>query len=209
MTRFIVRVDDVGQSPEQWRSDVRLSYFLQWWEAGGWGDGPVYLGVVPKAVGATEIELLHELEETTGAEVCLHGWDHHPHELTAEDIDRASEVFPEARCVIPPYNRYGAEAIERTGLLAPPTVLFGGLPGEDHDYGSAPAVLGAVLHLSADRRLYHHSYQLAGRLDDIEDPGHPLVITLHHRWDGGHLAGVGELRRALEGRLATVDEARP
>jgi hypothetical protein len=71
--------------------------------------------------------------------------------------------------------------------------------------GRAPA----VLHLSADRRLYHHSYRLTARIDEIEDPGYPVVITLHHRWDGAHLSGVGALRRALDGRLASVDEARP
>lgn len=215
MTKFIVRVDDVGQALEQSEPDVDLAYFKEWWAAGRWGEAgvPIYLGVVPARLSQTDLDYLYELETTTGAELCIHGWDHADRILWPRDVMLARSILPRARCVIPPYNKYDERTIEATGQLSyacRKAVLFGGFDGENHRFGEAPTMVGNTLHLSATRELYAHSYVLAEHVELVSDPGYPLVLTLHHRWDAGKwLDGVGKLREALDGRTVAVDKAAP
>lgn len=208
MTRFIARVDDVGQAVDQTQRDVGLEYFWSWWKAGGWGEYPIYLGVVPAAVGPVEIEMLLELERTTKAKVCLHGWDHHPHALRLDDLSLAQVPFQDARVVIPPYNQYDSltfQAMKELGL----NVLLGGFDGEHHELGPRPKLVNGILHLSAERELYAHSYRLIETVGKIDDPGYPRQLVLHLRWDEGRLDTVGNLRAALADRMVAVDEAWP
>jgi hypothetical protein len=212
MTRFILRVDDVGQIPEpQHIPDRGLNWFRRWWDAGEWGEEPVYLGVVPANIEYDEKEWLLRLEETTGAEIALHGWDHSAGYLTAKDIILAHKVFPAARAVIPPYNLYKAETLHATGTLSPGRgVLFGGIPSHGHHtFGPAPTVTQGVLHLAAHEALYLHSYRMIDAIEEMPDPGYPVVVTCHHRWDRDFLDGVKRLRNALKNRLVTVEEAWP
>lgn len=209
MTRFIVRVDDVGQALDQSKPDVGLEYFLSWWKAGGWGEHPIYLGVVPAALGPIELDVLRSVVRDSEARICLHGWDHAERVLTRVDIERAREVFGFANCVIPPYNRYDLPAYEGVIHPAEKPVLFGGFDGTDHSFGPAPRVVNGWLHLSADERLYARCYQLVEPVGKIEDPGYPLQVVLHLRWDAERLHAVGNLCAALADRMVAVDAAWP
>lgn len=217
--RFIVRVDDVGQRWEnQQKVDHGLREFFQWWDAGGWGEEPIYLGVVPAGLDIDyELGMLKELEVITKAELCIHGWDHARQRLTPAHIGRARAALPNARCVTPPFNLYDGATVDAMAILGDEPVLFGGLlevPGvraADHAYGPRPLLLGNVLHLAAEPALYKRAHELVDVVRDYPDPGYPLVITLHTRWDLNPehpLEAVGALRKALAGRMASVDEAR-
>lgn len=209
MTKFILRVDDIGQDLDQSHEDENLAYFWKWWNAGGWGDEPIYLGVVPLFTTHKTREVLLELEEKTDAVICLHGWDHHPHKLLPEDLTKGQALFPKANCIIPPFNDYDGTVFSTLEKEFKDPVLFGGLPTQHHAFGDAPTMIGSILHLSAQPDLYTHSYRLVDLVQDFPDPGYPVVITLHHRWDCNFLDGVGKLRKALEGLLVSVDAARP
>lgn len=211
--RFVLRVDDIGQAPLQFQPDKELKYFRRWWDAGGWGDLPVYLGVVPAVLGELERNMLLQLEDTTGAEICLHGWDHGDRMLSRNDIHLATKAFPAARCVIPPYNKSDeatVAAMEEFGLR----VLFGGFHGEHYQLGLEIGMIGKVLFLPASRDLYDRSYVVANLVDvwgatsggPWEGSNVPLVITLHHRWDTNFLEGVRRLRDLVAPHLITVDE---
>jgi len=206
VTKFIIRVDDVGQALDQTQADSGLLLFRKWWEAGRWDGLPIYLGVVPTFLDDEAKEWLRDNLHRP-AEIALHGWDHVKQVLTELDVERGRAVFPDSRCVIPPYNLYD----ERTVKACNGMVLFGGFDGEHHNYGPDPIMVENCLHLPADRKLYSHAYRLVRLFDhDIEnglDYEHEFrVITLHHRWDAGFLDGVGRLRDAIADRLATVDE---
>jgi peptidoglycan/xylan/chitin deacetylase (PgdA/CDA1 family) len=128
--------------------------------------------------------------------------------LGREDLELARAAFPNATTVCPPYLAYDARtygAMEALGLRA----IFGGLHGEHHHHGEAPAYVGGgVTHYSATTGLYLHSYRMAETVRDIADSGYPLVVNIHHRWDAVSLDGVGRLREALAGRVVAVDEVR-
>lgn len=225
MPKFILRVDDVGQAVNQTKPDVGLEYFRRWWDAGGWAGLPVYLGVVVEPLGLAGSPVAARVfgcpsdpESSYGwlsahirppAEIALHGYRHKDKPLDLEEIYLAEESFPDARCVIPPYNKYNDatfDAMRQTGK----TVLFGGFNGEHHNYGEAPRIVDGVLHLSADRTLYQHSYIVAQTAKIKIDHGtsdHPLVITLHHRWDEKFFDGVRRLRDLVADKLTTVEEA--
>lgn len=205
--RFIVRVDDVGQSLEQHERDARLEHFRKWLNAWGTLDEPIYLGVVPTFCDPYAIGYLAGLSR--GVRIALHGYNHWNQVLTPEHIEMASHYFPQSRWVIPPYNAYDEQTIAATWCLAQSgqrPVLFGGFNDEHHHYGEAPCIKYGVLHLSARRDLYSHSYRLIEAVAKIEDPGYPLQIVLHWRWDAPFLSGVTKLHKALEGRLASTDE---
>lgn len=212
--KFILRIDDVGQALDQSQPDYDLKYFREWWTAGGWGDQPIYLGVVPAVMRRRELEYLYEIVYGSKAVICLHGWDHAREILTRESIRRGSEMFPSARHVIPPYNLYDRATIDAIEefLVQPkerPPVIFGGFHGEDHHYGDFPKMIGNVLHLSAIRILYARSYQIIEALDKVAGYPYPQVITLHHRWEQNFLPAVGELRQRLDGLLVSTDEIQP
>lgn len=208
MTRFILRCDDCGQALDQSKPDIGLEYFWRWWNAGGWGDEPIYLGVVPGVLGERELDMLLDLESRTEAVVSIHGWMHDQRILMPEDLVQAKARFPKSNTCIPPYNQYDERTIEGMREWDMP-VLFGGFDGEHHNYGEAPKVIGNVLHLSARRDLYARCYQLVDVVDKVEDMGYPLQMTLHLRWDSGTMNGVGPLRKALSGKMTTTDECWP
>lgn len=207
--KFILRVDDVGQDLTQTEPDVELRTFRKWWEAGGWGGEPVYLGVVPAVIGQKERDWLLDLEIKTEAVISLHGWDHAHRNLSPLHLEAAQEVFPLANTVIPPYNMYDVHTIRAMGEKMYRPVLFGGFNGEHHTLGNAPCLTGGVLHLNAERILYNHSHRLVDVVKSLRfDVGdYPVVVTLHHRWDAKHLDGVRALHRMLEGNLYSVEEA--
>lgn len=216
MTKFIMRVDDVGQAPEQHKPDVGLEFFKSWWNAGGWGEHPIYLGVVPAMLGPDELEWLLQLERSTKAVLCIHGWAHDKRTLEPDDIRRAREVLPLAQCVIPPYNMYDARTMAAMRSMLDP-VLFGGHhePNSrgreaDHPHGRRPVLVNGVLHLSTEWTLYEHCYIMVERVYALKDrySTHPLVVTAHPRWDVDFFGGVRELREALGDSLTTVEEAR-
>lgn len=218
MPKFILRVDDVGQALDQSQPDVGLKQFRKWWSRGNWNDIPIYLGVVPACL-AGDGEALGFLNDICindrrprGAELCLHGWDHAKQTLTQDHVFKAMEAFPSARCVIPPYNNYDEETVKAVSLIADDPVLFGGFNREHHQYGNGPCLTRGVLHLSACRELYSHSYLVADFLKNVLDQkwptvDYPLVITLHHRWDHGFLDGVRRLRDLVAEHVVTVDTA--
>lgn len=223
--RFICRVDDLAQSlalPSD--LDVGMADFRRWWEE-GWQDreSPIYLGVVPYQLTNVEREYLLRLEETGGARIALHGWDHHPHVLQRSDVKRGLEVFPDCRYHIVPFNNYNADTIQAIRDLTDPAVrpvLFGGLREHqakrrpsDHPYGPAPTIVNGVVHLSAEWDFYAgQAPEVIERVATWPDPGYPIVLVLHYSWDlNQHSvegpAGVRRLREALEGRIVSVDEA--
>lgn len=207
--RFLVVVHDVGQHTNpQSEPDQGLAYFLAWWKAGGWTNEPLYLAVVPAMLGPEERDVISAHIQATRVQVCLHGWDHKQAVLGAEDLVRAHEVFPDATAVCPPYLRYGKPTYEAMGALGL-TAIFGGFHGEHHVWGEAPADLGrGVTHLSATPELYRHSYRMVEAVEATEDPGYPLVVNIHHRWDAISLDGVRRLRDALNtyGRIVTLED---
>lgn len=212
--RFIIRVDDVGQGLDQSERDVGLTMFRKWMDAWGTPDEPIYLGVVPASLGWYEHEYLLDLEANTGAVISLHGYDHADQVLTPEHIEMASHYFPKARHVIPPYNKYDEQTLGGVWCLAQdgkPGVIFGGFDGEHHNFGLRPYMpSNRVLHLNAPRLLYARCYQLAQITSSPLSPvdmGYPFVVTLHWRWDWDFLDGVTKLRKLLEGRMVSTDEA--
>lgn len=206
--RFVVVVHDVGQAEDQSQPDVGLEFLRRWWDAGGWTDEPIYLAAVPAAMGEPERQMLRDMERDTGARICLHGWDHHPHELSREDIERAHEVFPTSMSVCPPYLRYNHDSLLATErVLNWGATFFGGFYGQHQHYRDEPYFVNDVLHLPAREELYRHSYRMVEYIEQAGDPGYPLVVNVHNRWDAANLKGVGELRRALQGKLITVEEA--
>lgn len=216
MTRFIMRVDDVGQAPEQHKPDRGLAFFRSWWDAGGWGEEPIYLGVVPGILSPVEMDMLFHIEDTTEATLSVHGWDHAKQILQSSDISRALDVMPRARTVIPPFNLYDENTIRYLGRRIERPVLLGGFHEAnaagreaDHPYGPAPVVVDGVLHLSAGWLLYEHCYRMVEAVESFPDPGYPVVVTAHLRWDIDFFPGVRALREALAGRLVSVDEAWP
>lgn len=215
MPKFILRVDDVGQAVDQSKPDVGLEYFRRWWDAGGWEGLPVYLGVVAGTLGEREIDVLNVLTSSgrmdCPTKLCSHGWSHRDETLTSEEIFKSSDILPTVY-VIPPYNKYDSDTIKAVALLHDESgeqpVLFGGFNGEHHPYGEAPRIVDGVLHLSAERALYQHAYQVAEAIEmGYGTDAWPMVITLHHRWDANFLDGVRRLRDLVADKLTTVDEA--
>lgn len=206
MNKFIIRVDDVGQLPDQSQPDVGLRFFKSWHRACAWGDTPMYLGVVPGVLEAEDIALAYEHVQQYGGEVCIHGYDHARGVLSSKDVLRAANLLPGARCVIPPYNMYDEMTLEATAHLGNKPVLFGGLP-RDHKYGSQPTLVRGALHVAAEPSLYVHSYALMSALAALPNYDHPIVMTFHHRWDHAELNQAAKVAAKIRRHVVEVNAA--
>jgi len=207
--KFIVRIDDVGQMPDQTKRDVGLKYFRNWFDKSQWSGIPLYLGVVPGIMQGDDFDVLRHHVEISGGEICIHGYDHEHGPLTYQQMAMAANLLPgNVRCVIPPYNEYDAGTISSMGELlhGKDPVIFGGIT-RDHSYGKDPVILGEVLHLHAEDSLYDHSYALTNALSKLPPCEYPRVVTLHHRWDHEDPSRARSVARMLRGRCVTVDEA--
>lgn len=211
--RFIVRVDDVGQALVQKNLDVGLEQFRRWLAAWGEVDEPMYLGVVTGQLTDRELEMLFYIESHSQVVLCIHGHTHAPAALSPDEIVDSLRVLRGAKHFIAPYNQYNEETLaacwQKTPTWMTDPVFFGGFDGDHHSYGEAPCVVDGVLHLSAHNDLYAHSYRLVDMVEKMDDPGYPLVVTLHHRWDANALDGVTRLHEALRGRIVSTAEAWP
>jgi hypothetical protein len=211
--KFIIRVDDVGQLPDQSKPDRGLEYFFSWFKAGAWDRVPMYLGVVPADLTDDEIKTLYDHTDKHGGEVCIHGWDHAHEVLSREAITKAADklsIGGSVRCVIPPFNKYDEATVKAMwDLLGKDAVLFGGLEEDRRvlNVGDTPTVVNGVLHLPADELLYGHSYKLRATVTESSQRPFPRVVTLHHRWDHADVKQCRAVRDAVHGRTVTVDHA--
>jgi hypothetical protein len=205
-TKFLVRVDDVGQAEIQANPDRGMELFARWYDP--WRGLPVYFGVVPAGLTASEFSWIDH--NIPAQYLAIHGWDHARGPLSVGHIARAVAVLPEARVVIPPYNSYDAETVRAMDVhIAGTPVLLGGFPRDHHNYGDAPKRIGArTIHVSATRNLYDRCYQLADSIPSMLLPAvdYPLQIVLHHRWDVKNLDGVKRLRDVIADRMVTIDD---
>lgn len=214
--KFILRIDDVGQDLDQTQPDKGLRYFMDWFTKGGWQGLPVYLGVVPSFLDMEAILTLRDLQQE-GAIISLHGWNHEKQPLTPDHIRRAVEIFPAADSVIPPYNMYDVATVTGMDLHMPPGAkcLFGGMVNDHHQHGTKPKWVSAdVLHLNAACKLYARSWDAANAVNSIfkgAEPGanHPLVITLHHRWEHQAVGASAGLREMIHNCLVPWRHAMP
>lgn len=224
MTRYVVRVDDVGRrfgdDPEV-GTDVELldatKFCRPFREAGV----PLVLGAVPAWFGEASLRRLWS-DLADGDAVAVHGWDHRRGRVAAMAMFGGMKLLAnpitgaKPRAYIPPFNAYD-NADVTAWFGAGGDVFLGGIDGRDHARGTKPTkwkpdVAGAVrLHVPAREALYGRSSKLV----DVVKTDHPSdridVLTLHVPWEVGASKSwerdLAALAEALAGKAVALDAA--
>lgn len=220
MTRFLVRVDDVGRrfgDDPKVGTDSQLldaeAFVLPFRRAGV----PLVLGCVPAWLQPSAMDFLWQQVKGNENVLAVHGWDHVPGRVSVDRMRAGIQLLTRDGIVpsvyIPPFNAYSPQDVDAWGD-AGGTVFLGGLDGSDHLLGSLPRQVGVrkVWHVPYHARLYGRAHELVSQVMESSTGGNRVeVLTLHVPWEVrarvGWLENLKSLAAALRGRCVTVEQA--
>jgi hypothetical protein len=220
MTKFLVRVDDVGRrfgDDPKVGTDSHLldaeAFVLPFRRAGV----PLVLGCVPAWLQPSAMDFLWQQVKGNENVLAVHGWDHAPGKVSVDRMRAGIQLLTRDGIVpsvyIPPFNSYSPQDVDAWGD-AGGTVFLGGLDGSDHLLGSLPRQIGVrkVWHAPYRKLLYGLSHDLVSQVvgSGAEDD-RVEVLTLHVPWEvrarTGWLNNLTALAQSLVGRCVTISEA--
>lgn len=220
MTRFLVRVDDVGR---RFGDDPKVGTDIQLLDAEAFVQPfrdvgvPLVLGCVPQWLSDESIDKLWAYVKGPSDSIAVHGWDHAPGRVSVEQMRSGRSWLSRGNdtpaVYIPPFNAYAPQDVDAWGD-AGGTVFLGGLDGTHHLLGSLPRQIGLrkVWHVPYHARLYGRAHELVSQVMESSTGGDRVeVITLHIPWEVrarvGWLENLKSLASVLRGRCVSVEQA--
>lgn len=205
MANYILRVDDIGWTPDM-EPDRNLEYFQQWRAALHKSSGvlPAVYGVIVGELSDRELQWLAEYI-TPPEYVAVHGYKHE-RMATRSIMQLAYDIMP-TQFYIPPYNEYrfpvdvGNWAIVSHQHMMP--VFLGGWQRPQS------MIVNGCLYIPCNRDLYgaddpkNSEHDIAAIIAGGYSPPEITypVVTIHHRWCQGNFHGTEKLGEVLAGRL--------